>query len=190
MHWNRTNRINSLLLFSLLTLFHYLHTTLKQATLGFETYTPPPFHWKRERFGLTSSNNLRTSVIRSSQILVTCKASMRVSTQQLLNRSPRFMLKILYRSPLVLGLWTGLCFIRTPFSRGLTKSTDRTGLNLRKTRARRARMPGLHEKFVCYTVLSCFSFSVNKLKRKIYYLAKIRKTQPKQHSFSINITFL
>ncbi len=26
----------------------------------------------------------------------------------------RFMLKILYRSPVVLGLWTGLCFIRTP----------------------------------------------------------------------------
>ncbi len=36
-------------------------------------------------------------------------------------------------------------------------------------------MPGLHVKFVYNRaiVLPCFSFSVNKLKRKIYYLAKI-----------------
>ncbi len=36
-------------------------------------------------------------------------------------------------------------------------------------------MPGLHVKFVYNRaiVLSCFSFSVNELKRKIYYLAKI-----------------
>ncbi len=45
-------------------------------------------------------------------------------------------------------------------------------------------MPGLHEKFVYNRaiVLSCFSFSVNKLKRKIYYLAK---NKPKQHSFIV-----
>ncbi len=55
-------------------------------------------------------------------------------------------------------------------------------------------MPGLHVKFVYNRaiVLSCFSFSVNKLKRKIYYLAKIAQTAfiyccQHQHNIFVNI---
>ncbi len=53
----------------------------------FETYTPPPFHWKRGKIGhLQGFHEGKHAAITQPQ-----------ST------------KILYSSPLVLGLWTGLC---------------------------------------------------------------------------------
>ena len=66
MHWNRTNRINSLLFFFLLTLFHYLNRLL-----------------------LCLKHTLHHLSTGKEEKLATCKASMRVSMQQLLNRSPR-----------------------------------------------------------------------------------------------------